>query len=52
MSKADRGSALTVFAVLFFVLAISNFLKPIQIGGERRFALGMGRSTRPTWSST
>jgi hypothetical protein len=43
MSKADRGSALTVFAVLFFVLAISNFLKPIQIGGEHTGFVFLGR---------
>ena len=43
MSKADRGSALTVFAVLFFVLAISNFLKPLQLGGEHTGFVFLGR---------
>jgi hypothetical protein len=35
MSRAERGRALTVFAVLFGVLAISNLLKPLQLGGEQ-----------------
>src|ERR1051326_2304896 len=43
MSKADRGSALTVFAVLFLVLAISNFLKPLQIGGDHTGFVFLGR---------
>src|SRR5438552_19210222 len=42
MSKAERGSALTVFAVLFLVLAISNFLKPLQIGAQTGFVF-LGR---------
>jgi len=32
---ANRGTALTVFAVLFGMLAISNLLKPLQLGGDR-----------------
>jgi len=43
MSKADRGSALTVFAVLFLVLAISNFLKPLQLGGDHTGFVFLGR---------
>src|SRR5213593_1533787 len=42
MAKTDRGSALTVSAVLFFVLAISNFLKPLQIGEHTGFVF-LGR---------
>ena len=38
MEKA-RGRTLTVFAVLFAVLAVSNFLKPLQIGAETGFVL-------------
>ena len=30
-----RGPALTTFAILFGVLAVSNFLKPLQLGGEQ-----------------
>jgi hypothetical protein len=35
MGRAERGRALTIFAVLFAVLAISNLLKPFQLGGAR-----------------
>ena len=35
MVEANRGRALSVFAVLFAILAISNLLKPLQIGGEQ-----------------
>ena len=30
-----RGTALTTFAILFSVLAVSNFLKPLQFGGPQ-----------------
>jgi hypothetical protein len=39
MPQAQRGRALTVFAILFAVLAISNFLKPLQIGEQTGFVL-------------
>ena len=35
MAKRERGAWLTIAAVLFSILAISNLLKPLQIGGER-----------------
>jgi len=35
MAQAQRGTALTIFAVLFGLLAISNFLKPFQFGGDQ-----------------
>jgi len=35
MAQAQRGTALTIFAVLFGLLAISNFLKPFQFGGAQ-----------------
>ena len=35
MATANRGQALTIFAVLFGLLAISNLLKPLHIGGEQ-----------------
>lgn len=31
----QRGRALTIFAILFGILAVSNLLKPFQFGGER-----------------
>ncbi|MGH7787247.1 MAG: hypothetical protein ACRERC_10305 [Candidatus Binatia bacterium] len=31
MAESRRGTALTVFAALFGLLAISNFLKPLQL---------------------
>lgn len=40
MSQAERGSTLTIFAVLFGLLGVSNLLKPLQIGGaETGFVL-------------
>lgn len=35
MAQAQRGTALTIFAILFGLLAISNFLKPFQFGGDQ-----------------
>ncbi len=35
MSQAQRGRALTIFAILFALLAVSNLLKPPQFGGAR-----------------
>lgn len=35
MPQATRGSTLTIFAILFGVLAISNLLKPFPFGGEQ-----------------
>jgi hypothetical protein len=41
MPPADtrRGSALTTFAVLFGLLAVSNFLKPLELGETTGFVL-------------
>jgi hypothetical protein len=39
MTRASRGTALTVFAVLFGVLAVSNLAKPLQIGSQTGFVL-------------
>jgi hypothetical protein len=33
MASEQRGRALTTFAILFGVLAVSNLLKPLQLGG-------------------
>jgi hypothetical protein len=35
MSEAHRDRALNIFAILFGLLAISNLLKPLQLGGDR-----------------
>src|SRR5688500_14797122 len=35
MSNAQRGPFLTVAAILFALLAVSNLLKPLQIGGNQ-----------------
>jgi len=39
MAHATRGTWLTVCAVLFGVLAISNLLKPLQLGEQTGFVL-------------
>jgi len=39
MEQANRGAALTTFAILFAVLAISNFLKPLQLDAQTGFVL-------------
>jgi hypothetical protein len=35
MAQAGRGRGLTVFAILFAIMAVSNLLKPLQLGGDR-----------------
>jgi hypothetical protein len=42
VSERERGTVLTVFAVLFLLLAVSNFLKPLQLGAQTGFVL-LGR---------
>ncbi|HZP39909.1 MAG TPA: hypothetical protein VFD84_00195 [Candidatus Binatia bacterium] len=37
--ESERGTALTVFATLFLVLAVSNFAKPLHLGAETGFVL-------------
>lgn len=39
MAQAERGTVLTLFAVLFATLAISNLLKPLQINEATGFVL-------------
>jgi hypothetical protein len=39
MAGRQRGRALTVFAILFGILAVSNLLKPLQLGAETGFVL-------------
>ncbi len=46
MASKDRGTILTVFAILFGVMAISNFLKPFQLFGDQTAFVFLGeRST-------
>lgn len=48
MSQSSRGRELTVCAVLFGILAVSNLLKPFQFGGEQTgFVLFGHRLTGP-----
>ena len=35
MPQAQRGRALSIFAVLFALLAVSNLLKPFKFGGDQ-----------------
>ena len=35
MASEQRGPALTTFAILFGMLAVSNLLKPLQMGGAQ-----------------
>ena len=39
MADAHRGRTLTVFAVLFATLALSNFLKPLPLTSDTGFVL-------------
>ena len=39
MPESNRGTTLTVFAVLFTLLAVSNFLKPFQLTSDTGFVL-------------
>ena len=39
MAQAERGTVLTVLAVLFAILAVSNLLKPLQINEATGFVL-------------
>ena len=43
MAQAQRGTALTTFAILFGLLAISNFLKPFQFGGDQTGFVFLGQ---------
>ena len=37
MAQGRRGPVLTIFAVLFLLLAVSNLSKPFQVGGTAGF---------------
>ncbi len=42
MAGKERGTALSVFAVLFGILAISNFLKPFHLFGDQTAFVFLG----------
>jgi hypothetical protein len=48
MEQANRGAVLTTFAILFAVLAISNFLKPLQLDAQTGFVFFGTRLTGTT----
>jgi hypothetical protein len=43
MPASDRGRALTIFAILFGALAVSNFLKPLHLGGDHTGFVFLGQ---------
>ena len=45
MANRERGTALTVFAILFGILAISNLLKPLHLGGADTAFVFLGQRT-------
>jgi len=48
VASEQRGPALTTFAILFGVLAVSNLLKPLQLGGARTGFVFFGQRTSGT----
>lgn len=51
MSAPERGKTLSVFAVLFSILAISNLLKPFQILGPQTGFVFLGYRLDPIGSA-
>jgi len=47
METAQRGRTLTIFAVLFALLSISNFLKPLELHGAGFVLFGRRLSGTP-----
>jgi hypothetical protein len=45
MPERDRGPLLTTFAVLFALMALSNFLKPLELGATTGFVFFGERMT-------
>lgn len=45
MNGRQRGTALTIFAILFALLATSNFLKPLHVGGAQTGFVFLGTRT-------
>jgi hypothetical protein len=50
MDQAKRGVTLTVFAILFVVVAISNFLKPFTFEGPTTGFVFFGTRTAGIWN--
>jgi hypothetical protein len=48
--SSKRGQALTVFAILFALLAVSNFLKPIQFSADQGFVF-FGQRLTGFWNA-
>lgn len=51
MASSERGTALTAFAVGFGLLAISNLLKPLQLGGAQTGFVLFGTRLDPAGSA-
>lgn len=50
MEPARRGITLTVFAILFVIVAISNFLKPFHLEGPTTGFVFFGTRTAGIWN--
>lgn len=48
--SSKRGQALTVFAILFALLAVSNMLKPMQFSADQGFVF-FGTRMSGTWNA-
>ena len=51
MASARRGPALTTFAILLGMVAVSNLLKPLQLGGARTGFVFFGHRTSGTFNA-
>lgn len=50
MEQARRGVTLTIFAILFVIVAISNFLKPFHLEGPTTGFVFFGTRTAGIWN--
>jgi hypothetical protein len=50
MEQAKRGATLTVFAILFAIVAISNLLKPFHLEGSTTGFVFFGTRTAGIWN--
>jgi hypothetical protein len=48
--SSKRGQVLTVFAILFALLAVSNFLKPLQLSADEGFVF-FGQRLTGFWNA-
>lgn len=51
MAQSERGNTLTVFAIAFALLAVSNILKPFQLGGDQTGFVLFGTRLDPAASA-